>query len=195
MKKNAAPSKKTVHGFLIAGELAMAVAYVLFYLRVATLSLDVIPIILILFMGLAVLGGLGLNRVAPESGGRERFAAWTVALTPLVATWLFAAFRPPFGDAGAAMTAVDIVLVLIALSSLFGAWACFRAEEKNGLHLPAGAAWAGAGVLALAAFFAEIEVIFVLAMALAVGAQVMTVLAMRQENLVWEAQARLKPRA
>lgn len=193
--KRLTPSTKTIIGFLALGEVMMVVAYLLFYLGVATASLATIPAVLILVMGFAVIAGLGLNRITPESGGGARFAAWTVALAPVTATWLYAGFRPPFGEPGAVSAAMGVLLFMIVLSALFGAWSFLRAEEKTRFHLPTGAGWALAGVVAVAGLFAGGAALLLVASVLAMAAQVGSVLAMREENIIWDARQRLKPRA
>lgn len=168
---------------LLLGQLGALAAYGLFLGVIALGTGPSAPLPIILVCGLPIAAGVGLNHVAPEEALRALIAAWTVLLGPLVAAWIYASVRPKFGDASAATTAIDVLLILIFLASDFGAWGLLRTEEREPNHVAAAAAWTGAGFLAvLAMITGHPGVLVIAACVVAFAAQLLTFDALRRES-------------
>jgi len=179
----AKPRSKTVDvALVVVGQLAVLSAYFFFFKVIATGSGPATPLPLILLSALALVTGISFNHVAPEGSVWVRIAAWMVHLAPLLAVWIYASIRPPFGDARAASTAVDILLFLIFVASVFGALGFLRAEERDTRAAATGGLWAFTGLVAIVTLFIGHAGAGVLAtMVAALAAQLLTLDALRRE--------------
>lgn len=168
---------------LLVGQLGALAAYGFFLGVIALGTGPSAPLPIILVCGLPIAAGVVLNHAAPEGSLRALIGAWSVLLGPLMAAWIFASVRPNFGDASAATTAIDVLLIMVLLASVFGAWGLLRTEERERHHVITAAVWGSAGLLALLTMLAgHPDVLVVAAYTVGFAAQLMTFDSLRRES-------------